>query len=96
MAAAKPKTNAHPHSGSKKVGICVKLSAYAGGGVSHFPEGCKWRYAMVLGDKMLEVMDAEGAIIYQVPYNAILDVSGPGYTMPLWLSREYPTPREES
>lgn len=96
------KETASPNSGAKRVGICVELNAAAAGSIptpsgsvgstKHFPDGCKWRYARVLDFVMLEVLNSEGEVLFQTNAYSVLSVSGPGYTQPLWVSREYPTP----
>lgn len=86
--------NAHPHSGSKHVGITIRLRGGASGGsVAQFAVGAKWRWARVLDDVMLEVFDPKnGAILFQSPRVNVESVSGEGYSLPLWISREYPLP----
>ena len=85
------KTTSSPSSGSKLVGVKVEYH----GGIKHFPQGCKWRYAKVLDETMLEVFESKGgAILFQCHRGAVLSVCGEGYTTPMWLSREYPLPAE--
>jgi len=73
---------------SKKVGVVVNL---CNGDKHHFPLGCRWRWAYVLGRPMFEVLNKdEGMVIFQTDSRHIYSVNGMGSVQPMWRSVEYP------
>lgn len=84
-----------PASGLKKIGVGVvitngKPAMFAHETeIRHFPEGCSWRWAVVMDEKFLEVVNAKGKVVYQAKAMFVQEVFGPGYVDPLKVTTLY-------